>query len=87
MKNKILDKADQLQKDSLNVVIYNISRPLLPYERIESAFLGRRGAIHKEKCNKISLLIAFKEFQYDSHRKYLNPNSTIKIPEEIVEKL
>jgi hypothetical protein len=105
LKKKILDEANQLPDEGLNVVVYNIGLIGADFDDAEEAFLGQvvckilinkrtgetqaqwvrleNGAIHEGSGKKISALVAYKDFRYESRRLFENPLANHQVPLEV----
>jgi hypothetical protein len=109
LKKKMLDEVDQLPKDRLNVIVYNITHVGVHLDDVEDAFLGQtalriyvdkrthntwtepirkeNGAIHGKNGGQISAVIAYKDFNYENRRIYLNPIAKTPVAAAIKAKL
>jgi hypothetical protein len=109
LKKKLLDEVEQLPKDKLNVIVYNITHVGTDFDDVEDAFLGQtalrvyvdkrthatwtepirkeNGAIHGKNGEQISAAIAYKDFNYENRRIYLNPVAKTTFTDEVKAKL
>jgi KaiC/GvpD/RAD55 family RecA-like ATPase len=84
LKNKILEKIEQLLEGYLNLVVLNISHPWAHFENAEDAF---NGAIDMEESKHVSAVVAFEDFDYENRKIYVNSQASILLTNELLEKI
>jgi hypothetical protein len=84
LKNRILEKIEQLPEGCLNLVVLNISHPWAHFENAEDAF---NGAIDMEESKHVSAIVAFEDFDYGNRRIYVNSQASTLLTNEILEKI
>ena len=105
LKNKVLDKVEQLPDNQLNVIVLDISHHFAHFDDVEDMFAGQigvridvktmdaspfrhaNGLVEMNRGKMVGVIIAFKGFDYENRRKYVNLSAEHPFTDDLISKI